>query len=928
MKKIIKLAALISAALLLLGQANKKPGDVTLILDCIKTNEKTPKMMFGGYHNKKVLEQCCTSRLFDTNVKAVFIRLEDDIYKANEHRTWLKPSHIQKYNTLWLSYLAGAKPDLHIIESDIPGILLFAGRFGSAGEENYALWAWKFNQSDPDEQPEELKVADLLSGDRADEDLVQYLHDPDNLKESGIYKILAEWSADSNKGYTVVEILGEDCVHADPTVGAYNCKDRIEDGPRIFTSAENHANQLPDCTNSSLRNSQLLNLLLRDKAGNYKVYEANSQQRYPAEIAGSMIGDVDQLDSTKRAQARYMAWMTILCFSNCRTILEEDSSHIIVGCDEKIIAYNKITKERYLPVDLIDQANTQKQFVSNYNMVNGYRSSMIKKLFDNWKNSGEKLVIRAFTDSNIGYNGEFTGLHDKLKESIRNGNPHRGRGTINFLLKNESSSSYYWLSSDKPVNQKEPSWYNQSSTVNHHLALLAAWRNDIHKLTALPSSANSGSFFSFTTQDSGKEQLWTWKISGEDSVTAYACFQDLWPTNNNIDLSHSIASELKEMDPRFSGNFKRVAETMGVAKLRQAFPVERHSYSGEYSPLVSLGFGATTSSTGGETMPPYLSSNLNDVTQQLQLLVEGGDSELYLYPPTGRVALVEAKWADLMRIHRNPWLAWLYMSDTEKHIIAYDSTSSNLVRFCFLAPRDASKNLWAWVDEDMSQEDIGEYKLIDGTKPFLWSDRLQKEYTALLQNDVSTEEKRFFLNYANRPDELELVDLFDLDSLNHLLTWRNPKSPSSHKLYRVGSDIAHPEPGIEINLVDGRWDDTWSTAKERYSQTWYRSHFYAQIARSVEYPLYAWLGETKLGVSIGANYRLGVFSNNRNFGYLSLGEIIRQVDGYDFIPMSPMSKSNANKPTMHNLFNAFVANQGEWNKVDSLWRTNPIGYFD
>ncbi|MCG3158226.1 MAG: hypothetical protein DKINENOH_04867 [bacterium] len=270
------------------------------------------------------------------------------------------------------------------------------------------------------------------------------------------------------------------------------------------------------------------------------------------------------------------------------------------------------------------------------------------------------------------------------------------------------------------------------------------------------------------------------------------------------------------------------------------------------------------------------------------------------------------------------WLAWLALADTSINIIA---ETYDLQTVCFISEEDPY-TLWSWI-QGRQTGPPEEYRLLKGDDVFILTGEKQKNYIRGLceRDNVSSEEREFFLVNAYNPNGFRLLDFFEKDRILLYKKMNESYKSAYHfiRSYRIGENLDESQP-IDFYVIDGQPGSEINTLRPIY-KNWARPIIQDEIEFRTSQNLEFWFGPKRFGICkepIGDedNITMRVF----------LGPYKRELSGVHFSELKKLIKKDGNIVYMApkidlktDLFCGWLSQK--WQNP-GIWRADPLGYFD
>ena len=817
--------------------------------------------------------------------------------------TWLS-EEIEQYLGAknMLNKLAVVKPNLDIILDEVNNALVFGGEFNNS----YSVWIWKFDSTDTDAAPKELSFIDLVSGEAATKEFMQFLiqGDGEKYRNSRLPQMIRRWIDSGYKNeYQIISFLTDNCVQKNPKGKKSDCTELAEKSDSIF---DYNSKGEPKCLTEDLADHDYnlpIHFLVKKVISGSIDYEV-----WSASFETPATSFYEKYASENNKE---LAWLTILCFA-CRVELEEFTYssvlYSVYACDDRVLCVAIGENRLYSPIILIDRDRRQADYVDSLkNNPTFYKSSIVYDLVREWaKDPSAKYIVKAFGDlSSYSYQGDSVDLTPHLD------NTRNLTEGLSFLLKKDGK--YYHRDEIKNVSD---SWFTNvapSDTANVWLAQLAALDNGVKLLN---KRSKNYTFITSYPQD----YLRAWKLDKSGNPIEFAPLKNLYDKTKIENLASSYAKAIKSTPSSFDVHLKKIISeyykngNTERKKIRQIYPKNILPIS-SYSPLKQM------DSNSSSVRPTPLEEALK-LSKKMQYLIEDA-SKFYIYD-NKLVASNKEVWFNEVKQYSNSWLAWLCLADPSIKTLISRSEIGEL-KVCLISDKD-KKNLWS-LKMVGSTKVPSEYQLLNGLDSFGLTNVSIGSYVEsiyAMPENVSDEEKEFFIDKADKPGSFKLLDYFKfpISSQQPVLLWRN-LDVNKKDLLRIGVNVDHNADKIKLNLVE--FADTggfWKETKFRYNKDWLRGAFKDNMLLENSKYLEVWLGGNKLGLA--KSTQVGVFlpPPKRSFGFTQLGEIQKLVDDLAYKPME--KSSNSGPPRIEVFFNSWVSSK--WDK--EIWRGNPLGYFD
>jgi len=872
---------------------------------CINKNKDDLFSLFEGDP-----AECTDSKISSGSLNTLDLQKNDvNLFSVidnnrNREKTWYN-NDVLLYtrNNEWVKCLAIAAPNLKLLYTNQSGIIVLGGSLRLNGAE--AIWALKASNSNS--RPDIIKLADLVAGDDADKDFINYLSKTDSNRKtffanSRLPDLLNKWVANpSIFSPTILAMYPATCLTINNIHQFRNyCVDNTDNPESLFSPVDQQKKQ-PFCITQfykePLTTFKPFYMLVENK-DSYEVWDIHTNIT-PAE---------DYKVYKTKTDPRYFAWLSIICNSNCRiieTVPRNGIEYTVIGCDDRIECLGKDSLVGF--VKLV-QREKQEEYISA--VKTDYNNSDVKKLINHWiNNPGNRYIVIGYGDpEKYHINERQEAILDNLKQMIAPAKPAH----LRLLVQEVPDTTKFYIWEDGNLSPLPHPWYNRTIHAyrNPWLVLLA-----IADPQAKVLSKQDG--FLPIILSNPTSHLRAWKIGPAAALQEYAPLKNLYwkgtGANPVTQMLTQLIVERSRLNPALSANIRNHFNGTRSAIL-QVFP---SGVSWSNSPLTTLGISGPLNIP--DQLKTALSNNRND-RDNLQFLTKDLDGSIHA---GGSIISADSKLATALQKLEDPWLAWLALADPTLELVAYNNTEgSKYLNLCFVNGKDEKNHLWGWRQDPNDPTHFPREKiLIDGSQKFLLTGIIQKSYLSVLAESASEAERNFFLARTDKPESFELLDMLEYDNEpKRILLWRNKNNPVQ-ALYRVGDNIDTLV--VQLHLAEGAWDHQWTVLSERYRKDWCRNSFKTHIGRSRENGLEAWFGPERLGLALGD--QLGVFQSplpgKRNFGFANYSNILELIDAAVFKPL----KENPGKKPDKEVFMQSCAGE-KWDR--HVWRANPLGYFD
>lgn len=394
--------------------------------------------------------------------------------------------------------------------------------------------------------------------------------------------------------------------------------------------------------------------------------------------------------------------------------------------------------------------------------------------------------------------------------------------------------------------------------------------------------------------------------------------------NGGFEFSGTLINNLtssSNVDKRLYSMILSYGQNKGTETIRAALP---SSFSNRITPLRSIGNPDGSECVTNETKQKIQSGEPVDLLTEFE---QQNDFFSWKYGSKEhqKIQWINENYDDYKGVCQ---LLNLGIIDNSLRKVAEIKTDT-LIKLVFFF-KNSAENLYCWtIRNGMLKENV----VLNGQKDvFQLTGTSCFEYLTHLKEDLgSGAEKQFYKQHSDR-NSFELLDGFNLSNPSErIILWSTEHQPVvvnnvlQTNIYKLGENVS--ENKLKFLVSDSKVKD-WKTFIERYNDPkWVRNKLLSLLIQNKFSDADYWFGNGN---------RFGICTYRNSFRYMSvylnnLDNLHREIFGerafkeiLDLVKKDEVIFISGREPTEQEFFESCL--KPEWNKT--IWRANPLGYFD